>query len=72
MMDNTAWVILLISCAISFGLGKTIVYFRDKKRQAAKDKAPAEAARVKREKPPEPPSKNKSKRKRQLQGKDGF
>lgn len=70
MMDNTAWVILLISCAISFGLGKTIVYFRDKKRQAAQDKALAEAELLRSEQPPEPPSKNKSKRKRQLQGKD--
>ena len=72
MMDNTAWVILLISCASSFGLGKTIVYFRDKKRQVAKDKALAEAARLRRDQPPEPPSKNKSKRRRQLQGKDGI
>ena len=72
MIDNIGLVLLLVSCAISFGLGKTFVYFRNKKRQAIKDQALLAAERLRREQPPEPPSTNKSKRKRQLQGKGGV
>ena len=72
MLDNISLVFLLLSCAVSFGLGRLFVHFRDKKRKAAKDKAEAQAERARRALPPEPPSKNKAKRKRQLsqQGKD--
>ena len=72
MLDNISLVFLLLSCAVSFGLGRLFVHFRDKKRKAAKDLADVQAERVRRELPPEPPSKNKAKRKRQLlqQGKD--
>ena len=72
MLDNISLVFLLLSCAVSFGLGRLFVHFRDKKRKAAKDMAEAQAERARRELPPEPPSKNKAKRKRQLsqQGKD--
>ena len=72
MIDNIGLALLLVSCAISFGLGKTFVYFRDKKRQAIKDQALLVAERLRREQPPERPSTNKSKRKRQLQGKGGV
>ena len=72
MIDNIGLALLLVSCAISFGLGKTFVYFRDKKRQAIKDQALLVAERLRREQPPETPSTNKSKRKRQLQGKGGV
>ena len=72
MIDNIGLGLLLVSCAISFGLGKTFVYFRDKKRQAIKDQALLVAERLRREQPPERPSTNKSKRKRQLQGKGGV
>ena len=72
MIDNIGLVLLLVSCAISFGLGKTFVYFRNKKRQAIKDQALLMAERLRREQPPERPSTNKSKRKRQLQGKGGV
>lgn len=75
MLDNTSLVFLLLSGAVSFGLGRLFVHFRNQKRKAAKDEADARAERVRREMPPEPPSKNKAKRKRQLsqQGKDaGF
>ena len=71
MIDNIGLALLLVSCAISFALGKTFVYFRDKKRQAIKDQALLVAERLRREQPPELPSTNKSKRKRQLQGKGG-
>ena len=72
MLDNVSLVFLLLSCAVSFGLGRLFVRFRDKKRKAVKDQADAQAARARRERPPEPPSNNKAKRKRQLQqkGKD--
>ena len=42
MIDNIGLGLLLVSCAISFGLGKTVVYFRNKKRQAIKLLAPTE------------------------------
>ena len=71
MIDTIGLVLLFVSCAISFGLGKTFVYFRNKKRQAIKDQALLAAESLRREQPPEPPSANKSKRKRQLQGKGG-
>ena len=72
MLDNSSLVFLLLSCAVSFGVGRLFVHFRDKKRKAAKNQNEATAERARRELPPEPPSKNKAKRKRQRsqQGKD--
>ena len=67
MIDNAGLVLLLVSCAISFGVGKIFVHFRNKKRQAATDKAALAAERLRRAQAPEPPSRNKSKRKRQQQ-----
>jgi hypothetical protein len=63
-MDASSIVFLIVSCAVSFGLGRTFVHFRDKKQREAAHKREAQ---VLREKPVEPESKNKSKRKRQLQ-----
>ena len=69
-METSSIILLVISGAISFGLGRTFVHFRDKKR---KKQAQERAAQALRDRPAEPESKNKSKRKRQLQqlGKDG-
>lgn len=62
--DPASILLLVLSSAISFALGRYIVTSRAKKRQR-------EAARLQemalRNRPPEAESKNKSKRKRQLQ-----
>ena len=63
-METPAIIFLVVSCAISFGLGRLFVYFRDKKRKKA---AEERAAQVLRNRPAEPESLNKAKRKRQLQ-----
>ena len=63
-METSAVILLVVSCAISFGLGRTIVYFRNKKRA---EKAAKLAEEMERNRPEEPESKNKGKRKRQLQ-----
>jgi len=63
-METSAVVFLVISCAVSFGLGRLFVYFRDKKR---KEKLQAREAEALRNRPAEPESLNKAKRKRQLQ-----
>lgn len=63
-METPALIFLVVSCAISFGLGRLFVHLRDKKRRkAAEERAAAEL----RNRPPEPESLNKAKRKRQLQ-----
>jgi hypothetical protein len=64
-METSSIVLLAVSCAISFGLGRTFVHFRDKKRKKEQDVVNARAAQALRELPPEPESRNKSKRKRQ-------
>ena len=63
-METSSLILLAVSCAVSFGLGRIFVHFRDKKR---KKQAQERAAQALRERPAEPESKNKSKRKRQLQ-----
>jgi hypothetical protein len=63
-METPAIIFLVVSCAISFGLGRLFVYFRDKKRKKAAEES---AAQVLRNRPPETESLNKAKRKRQLQ-----
>lgn len=63
-METPALIFLVVSCAISFGLGRLFVHLRDKKRKkAAEERAAAEL----RNRPPEPESLNKAKRRRQLQ-----
>ncbi|MDO9402747.1 MAG: hypothetical protein Q7T87_01810 [Polaromonas sp.] len=66
-METPALIFLVVSCIISFSLGRLFVYFRDKKRKQKADELKAlQAARL-RDRPPEPESLNKAKRKRQLQ-----
>jgi len=61
-IEPGAILILVLSCVISFTLGRYIVSKRNKRRQ----KAEMERAELAlRNRPPEPPSLNKSKRKRQ-------
>ena len=66
-MENSSIFLLVISSAVSFGLGRVYVHFRDKKRQKLKAELEARCAQMLREQPARPESKNKSKRKRQQQ-----
>ena len=66
-MENINIVLLVVSCAVSFGLGRVYVHFRDKKRKKLKSDFEARHAQMLREQPAGPESKNKSKRKRQQQ-----
>ena len=66
-METSSIVFLVVSCAVSFALGRVFVHFRDKKRKIVQDQAKARAAQALRDQPPEPESRNKGKRKRQLQ-----
>ncbi len=66
-MENVNIILLVVSCAVSFALGRVYVHFRDKKRKKLKDELEARRAQVLREQPAGPESKNKSKRKRQQQ-----
>lgn len=63
-METSSIILLSVSAAMSFGLGRLFVRFRDKKR---KKRAQELAAKALRDQPPEIESRNKSKRKRQLQ-----
>jgi len=61
-IEPGAILILVLSCVISFALGRYLVSSRNKRRQ----KTEMERAELAlRNRPPEPPSLNKSKRKRQ-------
>ena len=63
-LDTSSIVLLAVSYAVSFGLGRTFVHFRNKKRLAQAIERQAQALR---DRPVEPESKNRSKRRRQLE-----
>jgi membrane protein implicated in regulation of membrane protease activity len=63
-METSNIILLAISSAVSFGLGRTFMHFRGKRR---KKLAQEREAQVLRNRPIEAESSNKSKRKRQLQ-----
>ena len=63
-LETSSIVLLAVSTLVSFGVGRTFMHFR-KKRQ--KKEAQEREARALRDRLVEPESKNKSKRKRQLQ-----
>ncbi len=63
-MEISSAILLIVSASISFALGRTILHFRNKKKQAKKDQALALQAKALKDAPPGPESKNKSKRKR--------
>ena len=64
-MEISSVILLVVSASISFALGRTILHFRNKKKQAKKEQALALQAKALRDAPPGPESKNKSKRKRE-------
>lgn len=64
-MEPTAIILLVVSAAISFGIGRLISRWRARRKQA-RALALAAQARALREASPEPVALNKSKRKRQL------
>ena len=66
-METSSIILLVVSASISFALGRTIVHFRNKKKNAEKEQARKRAAQALRDGPSELESKNKSKRKRQMQ-----
>ena len=66
-MEISSIILLAVSASISFALGRTIMHFRNKKKNAEKERLQKRAAQVLKDAPPEPTSKNKSKRKRQMQ-----
>ena len=66
-MENTHIILLAVTCAVSFGVGRTIKHFRSKKRRSEAEQAALRQAQFLRDRPPEPPHHNKAKRKRQLQ-----
>ncbi|MBG6075322.1 hypothetical protein [Polaromonas sp. CG_9.11] len=63
-LETSSIVLLAVSTAVSFGLGRTFMHFRKK---TQKKEAREREARALRDRPAELESKNKSKRKRQLQ-----
>ena len=64
-METSSIVLLVVSASVSFALGRTVVHFRNKKRNAEKERLQKLQERALRDAPPGPESKNKSKRKRQ-------
>ena len=64
-METSSVILLVVSASISFALGRTILHFRNQKKQSKKDAVLALQAKALRDAPPGPESKNKSKRKRQ-------
>ena len=67
-MEISSIILLVVSASISFGLGRFVMHLRSKKRQSEKKQADKRAAQARCTLPPEPESKNKAKRKRQLRG----
>lgn len=65
-MDSSSILLLVVSASISFALGRFVVFLRNKKRNADKEKALQKLAQAIKDRPPEAESMNKAKRKRQL------
>jgi mannitol-specific phosphotransferase system IIBC component len=63
-METSHIILLVVSASISFAIGRVIMHMRKIKKTA---EAQRRAANALRDTPPEAESKNKSKRKRQLQ-----
>lgn len=64
-METSSILLLVVSASVSFALGRTVVHFRKKKRNAEKERLQKLQERALRDAPRGPESKNKSKRKRQ-------
>ncbi len=63
-METSHIILLVVSASISFAVGRTIMHMRNIKKNAEAQKRAAKALR---DAPPEVESKNKAKRKRQMQ-----
>ena len=63
-LETSSIVLLVVSSFVSFGLGRTFVHFRNKKRKL---EALTRKQQILLERAAEPESNNKSKRKRQLE-----
>lgn len=63
-METSSSILLVVSCAVSFGVGRLFVHFRDKRRAKREQALEATADR---NRPVERESLNKAKRKRQQQ-----
>lgn len=70
-MENTHIILLVVTCAVSFGIGRTIKHFRGRKRRREAQLTAVRQAQILRDRPPEAPSNNKAKRRRQLQERGG-
>ena len=66
-MENSSIILLVVSCAASFGIGRVIKHFLGKKRQREAMQIAMHQAEALRNRPPEAPSNNKAKRRRQMQ-----
>ena len=64
-METTQIILLAVSASISFALGRTLMHFRKRKKNAERLLIEKRAAQAQRDTPPGPESMNKSKRKRQ-------
>ena len=64
-METSSIILLAVSASISFALGRTIMHFRSKNKNAAKMQAERKTSQALRDAPAGPAPKNKSKRKRQ-------
>ena len=67
MLDSTGMILLAVTASISFVIGRVIMHWRKRKKAEQQLIVNERAAQALKEMPPEPPSNNKSKRKRQLQ-----
>lgn len=65
-MDTSSIIFLAVSASISFGLGRLFMHLRARKRKTLEEQSRKRTAQVLRNLPPEPESKNRAKRKRQL------
>lgn len=63
-LETSSIVLLVVSSVVSFGLGRAFVHFRNKKRKL---EALIRKQQILHDRPAEPESNNKSKRKRQLE-----
>ena len=66
-METKNIILLVVTASISFAIGRLIMHWRKRKKAAQQRVVDERAAQAKRDLPPELPSTNKSKRKRQQQ-----
>ena len=67
MIDNTSLFLLFVTASISFAIGRVIMHLRKRKKAEQQRIIDQRTAQALKDAPSEPPSNNKSKRKRQQQ-----